>query len=91
MVKETFLTVSNVYKAFGEGDSRQEVLRGMDFTVAKGEFCVLLGPSGSGKSTLLNIIGGIDSADDSKYRYYQVLSDAQCIFKTAVTLVLAFL
>ena len=64
MVKETFLTVSNVYKAFGEGDSRQEVLRGMDFTVAKGEFCVLLGPSGSGKSTLLNIIGGIDSADD---------------------------
>lgn len=64
MVKETFLTVSNVCKAFGEGESRQEVLRGMDFTVAKGEFCVLLGPSGSGKSTLLNIIGGIDSADD---------------------------
>ena len=59
-----FLNVCNVYKAFGEGDSRQEVLRGMDFTVRKGEFCVLLGPSGSGKSTLLNIIGGIDSADD---------------------------
>ena len=59
-----FLNVCNVYKAFGEGDSRQEVLRGMDFTVKKGEFCVLLGPSGSGKSTLLNIIGGIDSADD---------------------------
>ena len=35
----------------------------MDFTVAKGEFCVLLGPSGSGKSTLLNIIGGIDNPD----------------------------
>ena len=35
----------------------------MNFSVAKGEFCVLLGPSGSGKSTLLNIIGGIDSAD----------------------------
>ena len=64
MSEETFLMVSNVFKAFGEGDSRQEVLRGMDFSVAKGEFCVLLGPSGSGKSTLLNIIGGIDSADD---------------------------
>ena len=61
---QEFLNVCNVYKAFGEGDSRQEVLRGMDFTVKKGEFCVLLGPSGSGKSTLLNIIGGIDSADD---------------------------
>ncbi len=59
-----FLYVCNVFKGFGEGDSRQEVLRGMDFTVRKGEFCVLLGPSGSGKSTLLNIIGGIDSADD---------------------------
>ena len=35
----------------------------MSFTVAKGEFCVILGPSGSGKSTLLNIMGGIDSAD----------------------------
>lgn len=64
MSEEKFLNVSNVYKAFGEGDSRQEVLKGMDFSVSKGEFCVLLGPSGSGKSTLLNIIGGIDSADD---------------------------
>ena len=35
----------------------------MNFSVDKGEFCVLLGPSGSGKSTLLNIIGGIDNAD----------------------------
>ena len=59
-----FLQVSQVRKAFGTGDSRQEVLRGMDFSVAKGEFCVILGPSGSGKSTLLNIIGGIDGVDD---------------------------
>ena len=59
-----FLEVSNVYKAYGSGDSRQEVLKGTDFSAAKGEFLVLLGPSGSGKSTLLNIIGGIDSADD---------------------------
>ena len=58
-----FLEVVDLKKGFGSGDTRQEVLCGMNFSVAKGEFCVLLGPSGSGKSTLLNIIGGIDSAD----------------------------
>lgn len=58
-----FLEVVDLKKGFGSGDNRQEVLRGMNFSVSKGEFCVLLGPSGSGKSTLLNIIGGIDCAD----------------------------
>ncbi|MCR4813786.1 MAG: ABC transporter ATP-binding protein [Lachnospiraceae bacterium] len=58
-----FLEIVDLKKGFGSGDTRQEVLRGMNFTVAKGEFCVLLGPSGSGKSTLLNIIGGIDNPD----------------------------
>ena len=59
-----FLEIVDLKKGFGSGETRQEVLRGMSFTVAKGEFCVLLGPSGSGKSTLLNIIGGIDNPDD---------------------------
>ena len=58
-----FLEIVDLKKGFGCGETRQEVLRGMNFSVAKGEFCVLLGPSGSGKSTLLNIIGGIDNAD----------------------------
>lgn len=58
-----FLEIVDLKKGFGSGETRQEVLRGMNFSVAKGEFCVLLGPSGSGKSTLLNIIGGIDHAD----------------------------
>ena len=58
-----FLEIVDLKKGYGSGDTRQEVLRGMNFSVAKGEFCVLLGPSGSGKSTLLNIIGGIDNPD----------------------------
>lgn len=59
-----FLELHQIKKSFGSGDSRVQVLHGIDLELEKGEFCVLLGPSGSGKSTLLNIIGGIDNADE---------------------------
>ena len=59
-----FLEIRGIKKSFGTGDSRVNVLKGLDLNIEKGEFCVLLGPSGSGKSTLLNIIGGIDDADE---------------------------
>ena len=59
-----FLEIRGIKKSFGTGDSRVNVLKGLDLNIEKGEFCVLLGPSGSGKSTLLNIIGGIDGADE---------------------------
>lgn len=58
-----FLEIVDLKKGYGSGETRQEVLRGMTFSVVRGEICVLLGPSGSGKSTLLNIIGGIETAD----------------------------
>lgn len=59
-----FLEIHGIKKSFGSGDSRVQVLKGIDLELEKGEFCVLLGPSGSGKSTLLNIIGGIDEAEE---------------------------
>ena len=59
-----FLQIQGIQKSFGAGDSRVDVLKGLDLDIERGEFCVFLGPSGSGKSTLLNIIGGIDSADE---------------------------
>lgn len=59
-----FLEIKGIKKHYGEGESRVEVLNGIDIEVNKGEIVVLLGPSGSGKSTLLNIIGGIDDADE---------------------------
>ncbi len=63
---DMFLTLHNIHKSYGQGDSRVEVLGGIDLEVTRGEFVVLLGPSGSGKSTLLNIIGGIDDADEGE-------------------------
>lgn len=59
-----FLEIKGIRKSFGTGDSKVDVLKGLNLEIEKGEFCVLLGPSGSGKSTLLNIIGGIDAADE---------------------------
>ncbi|MBQ7447531.1 MAG: ABC transporter ATP-binding protein [Eubacterium sp.] len=63
-----FLEIENIKKSFGENESKVTVLKGIDLSVDKGDFCVLLGPSGSGKSTLLNIIGGIDLADSGEIR-----------------------
>ena len=50
-----------VRKSFNVGQPNQtEVLHGIDLTLARGEFCAVMGPSGSGKSTLLNIVGLLD-------------------------------
>ena len=50
----------NVIKIYEMGKVRVHALRGVNLSVRKGEFVVILGPSGCGKTTLLNIIGGID-------------------------------
>ena len=58
-----FIEINDIHKSFGNEDNRVEVLKGITFSIEKGDVCVLHGPSGSGKTTLLNIIGGIDDAD----------------------------
>lgn len=63
-----FLEITELKKSFKNADTKTEVLKGISFSVEKGEICILLGPSGSVKSTLLNIIGGIDSADSGSVR-----------------------
>ena len=62
-MKSMFMEIQGLKKSFGSGSNKVTVLKEIDFSLERGEFCVLLGPSGSGKSTLLNIIGGIDTPD----------------------------
>ncbi len=63
------ISVKNIRKSFGGEENRQQVLKGVSFDVADGEFVVILGASGCGKSTLLNILSGLERPDDGQVSY----------------------
>jgi len=60
MSGDAVIRVENLEKTYQLGKVLIPALRGVSFTVNKGEFAVVMGPSGSGKTTLLNLIGAID-------------------------------
>jgi putative ABC transport system ATP-binding protein len=62
MMKPT-VVVSNLRKSYGQGESKVEVLKGINLNIEKGEKLALIGKSGSGKSTLLSLLAGLDSPD----------------------------
>jgi putative ABC transport system ATP-binding protein len=64
MESNSLIEMQSVRKTYPMGDLIVHALRGLDLTVARGEFIVLLGPSGSGKTTTLNILGGLDRPSD---------------------------
>lgn len=56
-----YIEFKDVKKIYKMGEVEIEALRGVDFTIDKGEFVIIAGASGAGKSTILNILGGMDS------------------------------
>ena len=56
----SFVEFKNVSKTYHMGEVDIDALKDVNFTIEKGEFCVIVGASGAGKTTILNILGGMD-------------------------------
>lgn len=69
-----FVEMKDVYKRYRTGEIVTAASDGINFTIEKGEFAIIVGPSGAGKTTVLNILGGMDTADEG-----QVLVDGNDI------------
>jgi len=65
---EELISFKNVKKTYVVGEKKYNALDGVDFSINKGEFVVILGPSGAGKSTLLNLLGGMDKPTSGKIK-----------------------
>jgi len=65
---QTAIDVRDVTKTYTLGDMKVEALRGVTFTIARGEYVAIMGPSGSGKSTLMNTLGCLDRPTTGSYR-----------------------
>jgi putative ABC transport system ATP-binding protein len=61
VVRQPMIVVNDLRKSLRTGSTTVEILKGIDFTIARGEFAAIMGASGSGKSTLLGLLAGLDN------------------------------
>jgi putative ABC transport system ATP-binding protein len=74
------IEMKDVWKTYRTGKIDYDALRGLNFTLEKGEFTVIVGPSGSGKTTMMNIVGGLDRVSKGT-----ILFEGQDITKWSLT------
>ncbi len=61
-MEKSFVTLEQVTKIYGKGEVQIKAVDGIDLSIEKGEFAIIVGQSGAGKTTVLNILGGMDQA-----------------------------
>lgn len=66
-MSKAVIELQNIKRNFQVGDETVHALRGVSFTIRKGEFVTIMGTSGSGKSTLLNTLGCLDTPTSGEY------------------------
>lgn len=79
------IRVENLRREFMVGGEKVKALRGVSFTIQKGEFVTIMGTSGSGKSTLLNLLGCLDTPTSGEYRLDGVSVQSMSKNQRAVT------
>ena len=71
-LRAPLVELRGVSRVYGEGEARVAALRGIDLSIAAGDFLAMMGPSGSGKSTCMNILGCLDKPSSGRHFFQGV-------------------